>query len=216
MNRFPMLDRLADLMGRRISNERGRRKMAQRRFHDELRGRLPRSFQALDPGPPAPEHLLRTTAGMTEAEVEKWLNPDFYFRTGLEQMREFIHALDAVSLNIRTVGTTFELGCGSGRLLRHLRCIQGIRLVGSDVNGDCVKWCREHLPGIEFYQNGYWQKSLPSVQFLIDQVTVAVCDQFVSVHKWSFSAISASITPCASQVWYHLRGVQKYASAQCR
>jgi SAM-dependent methyltransferase len=90
---------------------------------------------------------------MTEAEVEKWRNPDFYFRTGYEQMREFIHALDAVSFNIRTVGTTFELGCGSGRLLRHLRCVQGLRLVGSDVNGDCVNWCREHLPGIAFYQN---------------------------------------------------------------
>ena len=162
MNRFPILDRLADLMGQRISNERGRRKVAQRRFHDELRGRLPRSFQALDPGPPAPEYLLRTTAGMTEAEVEKWLNPDFYFRTGLEQMREFIRALDAVSFNIRTVGTTFELGCGSARLLRHLRCIQGIRLVGSDVNGDCVKWCREHLPEIEFYQNDF----KPSLTFL--------------------------------------------------
>lgn len=153
MNRLPMLDRLADLIGRRVSGERGRRKLAQRRFFDELRGRLPRSFQTLDPGPPAPANLLRTTAGMTEAEVEKWLNPDFYLRTGFEQMREFIHALDAVSFNIRTVGTTFELGCGSARLLRHLRCIQGIRLVGSDVNGDCVKWCREHLPGIEFYQN---------------------------------------------------------------
>lgn len=162
MNRFPILDRLADLVGRRISNERGRRKVAQRRFHDELRGRLPRTFQALDPGPPAPEHLLRTTAGMTEAEAEKWLNPDFYFRTGLEQMREFIHALDAVSFNIRTVGTTFELGCGSARLLRHLRCIQGMRLVGSDVNGDCVNWCRERLPEIEFYQNDFE----PSLTFL--------------------------------------------------
>jgi SAM-dependent methyltransferase len=153
MNRLPVLNRLADSIVRRVSGESGRRKMAQRRFHDEMRGRFPRSFRAPDPGPPAPEHLLRTTAGMTEAEVEKWLNPDFYFRTGLEQMREFIHALDAVSFNIRTVGSVFELGCGSGRLLRHLRCIRGIRLVGSDVNGDCVKWCREHLPGIAFYHN---------------------------------------------------------------
>jgi SAM-dependent methyltransferase len=90
---------------------------------------------------------------MTENEVEKWLNPDFYFRTGLEQMIEFLEALDSVSFNIRRVGTVFELGCGSARLLRHLRCVQGIRLVGSDVNDDCVKWCRKHIPGIEFYHN---------------------------------------------------------------
>jgi SAM-dependent methyltransferase len=162
MNRLPVLGRLADSIVRRVSGEGGRRRLAQRRFHDALRGRLPRSFQAPDPGPPAPEHLLRTTAGMTEAEVKKWLNPDFYFRTGYEQMREFIHALDAVSFNIRAVGSVFELGCGSGRLLRHLRCIQGIRLVGSDINGECIKWCREHLPGIAFYRNDLE----PSLTFL--------------------------------------------------
>jgi len=66
MNRLPVLDRLADSIVRRVSGEGGRRKMAQRRFHDEMRGWLPRSFQAPDQGPPAPEHLLRTTAGMTK------------------------------------------------------------------------------------------------------------------------------------------------------
>lgn len=103
MNRFPLLDRLADSIVRRVSGERGRCKVAQRRFHDALSGRLPLSFQASDPVPPAPEHLLRTAGGITEAEVKKWLVPDFCFRTGYEQMREFIHALDAVSFNIRTV-----------------------------------------------------------------------------------------------------------------
>ena len=57
MNRFPMLDRLADLIGRRISDERGRRKMAQRRFHDELRGRLPGVSRLWTQG-----HPLRNTS----------------------------------------------------------------------------------------------------------------------------------------------------------
>ena len=99
---------------------------------------------------------------MTETEVARWLNPDFYFRTGFEPMIEFIQALERVAFNIRTVGTVFELGCGSARLLRHLRCIQGIRLVGSDVNDDCVQWCRKHIAGIEFYQN----ELQPPVTFL--------------------------------------------------
>jgi len=153
MNRLPVLDRLADWMVRRVSDEGGRRKMAQRRFHSKLRGRLPQSFEALDPGPAAPEHLIRTTAGMTETEVERWLNPDFYFRTGFEQMIEFLQALESVDFNIRAMGAVFELGCGSARLLRHLRCIQGIRLVGSDVNDDCIQWCRKHIAGIDFYHN---------------------------------------------------------------
>ena len=153
MNRLPVLDRLADWMVRRVSDQSARRKLAQRRFYSKLRGQLPQSFQALDPGPSAPEQLIGTTAGMTETEVERWLNPDFYFRTGFEQMIEFIQALESVAFNIRTVGAVFELGCGSARLLRHLRCIQGIRLVGSDVNDDCVQWCRKYIAGIEFYRN---------------------------------------------------------------
>jgi len=153
MNRYLIMNKVSHFIVRRLRNESVRRKMAQWRFHDELRRRLPRSFQALDPGPPAPEHLIRTTAGMTETEVKKWLNPDFYFRTGFEQMIEFIQALDSVSFNIRTVGTVYEIGCGSARLLRHLRCVRGIRLIGSDVNEDCVKWCRKHIAGIEFYHN---------------------------------------------------------------
>jgi len=153
MHRYLIMNKISHVIVRRLRNESVRRKIAQRRFHDALRRRLPRSFQALDPGPPAPEHLIRTTAGMTETEVKKWLNPDFYFRTGFEQMIEFIQALESVSFNIRAVGTVFELGCGSARLLRHLRCIQGIRLVGSDVNEDCIQWCRTQFTDIEFYRN---------------------------------------------------------------
>jgi len=153
-NRGPLMSRLADRIVRRVGGLAGRRWIAERRFHDDLRGRFPGSFQSVDPGPPAPEYLISTTAGMNAAHLLKWLNPDYYFRSGIEQMREFVAALDSVSFNLRTVGSVYEIGCGSARLLRHLRCIRGVRLIGSDVNADCIEWCRQNLPGIEFYQNG--------------------------------------------------------------
>lgn len=152
-NRDPLVSRVVDKVVRRLGGDAGRRWVAQRRFYEDLRRRLPKSFQAVDPGPPAPEELIRTTAGMNAAHVRKWLNPDYYFRSGIEQMREFVAALDRASFNLRTVGTVYEIGCGSARLLRHLRCIRGIRLVGSDVNVDCIEWCRRNLPGVEFYPN---------------------------------------------------------------
>lgn len=148
-----LVSRLADKVVRCLAGDAGRRWLAQHRFNDDLRRRLPRTFQAFDPGPPAPEGLIRTTAGMNEAQVRKWLDPNYYFRTGIEQMREFIAALDRASFNLRTVGTVYEIGSGSARLLRHLRCIRGIRLVGSDVNGECIEWCRRNFSDIEFYQN---------------------------------------------------------------
>ena len=166
-NSTSIKNKLSHIIARKLRNESARRKVAQRQFNEDLQRRLPRSFHAVDPGPPAPEQLIRTTAGMTENEVKRWLNPDFYFRTGFEQMSEFVKALDNSSFNIRTVGKDFELGCGSARLLRHFRCIQGIRLVGSDVNDDCVSWCRNHIAGIEFYHNDL----RPPLQFL-DTATV--------------------------------------------
>ena len=48
----------------------------------------------------------------------------------------------------------FEFGCGSARLIRHIRPLTGIRIVGSDLSAASTAWCQENLPGIEFYQNG--------------------------------------------------------------
>ena len=152
-NRGPLASRFVDWVVRRLAGESGRRWIAEWRFHADLRSRLPRSFQLVEAGPPAPEALIRTTAGMNAAHVRKWLIPDYYFRSGIEQMREFVAALDSVAFNVRTIGSVYEIGCGSARLLRHLRCIRGLRLIGSDVNAAGIDWCRENIPGIEFYQN---------------------------------------------------------------
>jgi SAM-dependent methyltransferase len=49
-----------------------------------------------------------------------------------------------------------EWGCGSGRLLRHLRGLYGpgaVSLHGSDYNRSSVQWCREAYPDIGFSTN---------------------------------------------------------------
>ncbi len=64
-----------------------------------------------------------------------------------------LQILEHFSINPRTIGSIFELGCGTARLLRHFRCIDGVRLVGSDVNPEMIEWCKANLPEIEFYHN---------------------------------------------------------------
>lgn len=64
--------------------------------------------------------------------------------------------------DLRTIGTVFELGCGDGRLLRHFRHIQGIRLIGSDTRPEAVEWCQQNLPGPEHHVNAF----NPPLQFL--------------------------------------------------
>ena len=107
----------------------------------------------VDPGPAGPTEIIMKTAVLNEAEAPLQLNPDNYFEYAYDQMRNWLQLLERHSFNIRTASAILELGCGSARLIRHLRCIDGIRLVGADVNPENVAWCQKNIPGIEFYLN---------------------------------------------------------------
>lgn len=53
--------------------------------------------------------------------------------------------------------TVLEWGCGPGRIIRWMREAglgPGARLVGVDVNGACVDWCRANLPDVQFERCG--------------------------------------------------------------
>jgi SAM-dependent methyltransferase len=47
-----------------------------------------------------------------------------------------------------------ELGCGVGRLLRHVPRAAVARLVATDVNADCLAWCRASFPDVECHHHG--------------------------------------------------------------
>lgn len=50
-----------------------------------------------------------------------------------------------------------EWGCGPGRLIRHLQTLLAPReaaLTGTDYNPLSIAWCRAHLGGIRFIENG--------------------------------------------------------------
>jgi SAM-dependent methyltransferase len=46
-----------------------------------------------------------------------------------------------------------DFGCGCGRVLRHLRKYESIRLHGTDCNTAAIRWCDEHLNFAEFSSN---------------------------------------------------------------
>lgn len=130
-------------------------KLAAKMYRDYMKERLGYFYVEVDNGPIPPDHIIMRTSVLGEKHIKTVLNDDTYFASGYIQILRWLQALEKCGFNVRTAATIMELGCGSGRLLRHLRCIDGVRLIGTDVEKDKIEWCRENLPGIDFYDNEY-------------------------------------------------------------
>jgi SAM-dependent methyltransferase len=74
-----------------------------------------------------------------DRHLEWWLS-------GLDDYRKMTTALAAESSPLQPRDAVLELGCASGRVLRHLLC-QGpdLEVWGADINGRYVEWMRRYL-----------------------------------------------------------------------
>ncbi len=109
--------------------------------------------RAVDPGEPAPEAVVSRTALMRPGDLEYKSRARVFHATGMTAMASLLRATVAAGLELSRAEAAFELGCGGARLIRHLRGVEGLRLVGSDAIEANVDWCRKHVPGIEFHAN---------------------------------------------------------------
>ncbi len=130
-----------------------KRRIEEKRFHDYLQQHLDLNYRQADPGLVPPRELIAQTAALNEEELERQCNGDLYLETGYFEVLRIFKILNHFGINLRTIGSIYELGCGTARLLRHFRAIEGVRLVGSDVNSEMVEWCQKNLTGMEFYHN---------------------------------------------------------------
>jgi SAM-dependent methyltransferase len=139
-------------------------RLARRRFVEYGQRRLGVDFRQVAPGAPPPAALIAQTSAASEKQALLEANPDKYFGGGYRMVLNWLRVLEHFSFNIRTVGAVLEFGCGTARMLRHFRCIDGVRLVGTDLNPDMIDWCSENVPGIEFHRNDLE----PPLQFASD------------------------------------------------
>lgn len=130
-------------------------KLAAEEFHEYMRERLSYFYVDVDEGPLPPDNITMRTAVMYEKNIKSALDPHVYFTGSYTQLLRWLKDLENCGFNMRTASTIMELGCGSARMLRLLRGIYGVRLIGTDVEADKIEWCRENLPDIEFYVNKY-------------------------------------------------------------
>ncbi len=128
-------------------------RVERRRFLDYGRRKLGVDFRPVAPGAPPPRELIAKTSASNERQLQLESNPDKYFGGGYRMVLNWLRLLEHISFNVRTVGAVLELGCGTARLIRHFRCLDGVRLVGTDLNPEMIEWCSQNVPGIEFHCN---------------------------------------------------------------
>lgn len=128
------------------------------RYHQYLKQKIGPYACEIEDGPAPSKDLILLTHALSEEKLEQEFHPksarvEKYFIGGYQTFLSWFEILENNGFNIRTMGSVLDMGCGTARLLRHLRCAQGVRLVGCDVNQDCINWCRTHVPGPEYYVN---------------------------------------------------------------
>lgn len=118
-----------------------------RRFGDRIKSQ--------DAGPVAPPELIKTEALMHADQLKGRLeNPENYFRSGRREAWTLLTMVEKYGADAMAMRSVLEFGCGSARVLRHFRHIEGLRLAGTDANPAPIEWDRKNLPGIEFSNNG--------------------------------------------------------------
>lgn len=132
--------------------------IVRRQFYTFIKRRMGPFAVPADLGPIPPKDLFLKTAYLSEDIAAAAFGPgsarESKYRHGaMSTWMEWFSRLEALGVNLRVIGAILDLGCGSGRLIRPLRALSGVRLVGCDVNPDCTRWCAEHLLGIEVHQN---------------------------------------------------------------
>jgi SAM-dependent methyltransferase len=143
------------------------RRLAERAFRRRMTEAFAERFTPTDPGPAPEADIVVKTNAKTELAFERSFGDpasgaNTYFTTGYNGVRVFVTRLAENGCDLKAISTIFELGCGDGRMLRHMRSIRGARIIGSDTRPEAVAWCRERLPGAEFYVNGFE----PPLEFL--------------------------------------------------
>lgn len=151
---------------------------SRRDLKEALREALGRDVALVEPGPVPPPELIAATSLMSKSDLQLKSQKHVYLAHSYRSAAWILNMARAAGLTFREGMSIFELGCGEGRLISHLRALPRARLVASDVRADTIKWCRNSLPGIEFHVN----ELEPPVAFLESNSVDLAIAQSVFTH----------------------------------
>lgn len=126
---------------------------ARLQFEAFMKERLGPFYVPVEPGPMAPTDIVMRTAVLFDSDAERQLQTARYFASGYGQIHGWVRMAEKYGFNLRTARAALELGVGSARLIRHLRCVESLELHGTDVDADSIDWCKANIDGIDFHVN---------------------------------------------------------------
>lgn len=91
--------------------------------------------------------------------IENWLgygsNAEEYVESGKKDIDVLISILKNQHFNWDANNTILDLGCGGGRMIRHLHQFSTTsKIFGTDINSNLIQWCKFHLqPPFNFLTN---------------------------------------------------------------
>jgi SAM-dependent methyltransferase len=132
---------------------RAQRVLRRFRLHRYLKGRLGRRFTPADPGPTPPPELIAQTSVLYQRDIPVKADPDEYFAGGYLGTLMHLETVEQFGFDLGKVKAVLDFGCGAAKNTRLLRGIEGVRLVGTDVNAAQIEWARKHVPGVAFHVN---------------------------------------------------------------
>ena len=79
------------------------------------------------------------TSLLRQEDIKEKTDADACFMSGYSVMLLWLQTLEKDGFNLRTTGAIMEFGCVFARLIRHLHCMDGVRVVASDVDAHSIE-----------------------------------------------------------------------------
>lgn len=94
---------------------------------------------------PPPVLIVRVTG---EAKSQSW-----YLASGRDDARAISRLLKEHGVEMDSLRTLLDFGCGCGRIARHWHALQNVEVHGCDYSAEMVAWCDQHLPFLTLHRN---------------------------------------------------------------
>ena len=125
--------------------------------NETLRSRLAPVLLSQDTAPGDATELDAAGLPLPPTRLRHWVagtdDLAWFQEGGQLGVQTLVSLLARQQVDLAQLGSVLDFGCGCGRVLRHLRLFERVRIHGTDSNPAAIAWCDQHLDFAEFGTN---------------------------------------------------------------